>query len=184
MEDHRLRSTLGAQHVEYLRVGLAIVNHQRLAGSLGKVDMPGEGLALTGRLCTSFEFPGPVQIHSGLADGHHPRRRCQLLEFVAGRGGQAVGTGGMQTHGGENPLIPFGGRSSPARRIEVVGDGDHRQHADGLGAIDNGAHVCGSARAAGVEVGVGVDQWRQRHRGRRCRTLRTLSAHRNTIGWC
>ena len=32
------------------------------------------------------------------------------------------------------------------------------EHPDGLGAVEDGVHVVGVAGAAGVEVGVGVDQ--------------------------
>ena len=53
----------------------------------------------------------------------------------------------------------------PARGLEVVGDRDDGLDADRRGAVDDRAHVVGVGGAAGVEVGVRVDQRRQRLRG-------------------
>ena len=68
MEDHSRRCALGAQHVEHLGVGVAVVDHQRLAGALGEVDVPGEGVALGGRLGAAVQLARPVQVEAGLAD--------------------------------------------------------------------------------------------------------------------
>ena len=178
VEDHRLRGAFGAQHVEHFGVGVAVVDHQRLAGALGQVDMPGERFALVGRRRAPVQPSRPVQVNPRLADRHHPRVGGQPLEFGPRGVGQRVGTGGMQRHCGKDPIIGFGSRRGPAGRIQIVGDGHHCLHADRPGTVQDCAHIGTGARAAGIEVGVGVDQGGQRLRRWRCRTLGT---HRNTI---
>ena len=64
----------------------------------------------------------------------------------------------MQRHRRVHPRVPVGGLGDPARRVQVVGDGDDGLHADGRGAVHDRAHVVGVLRAARVEVGVRVDQ--------------------------
>ena len=90
----------------------------------------------------------------------------------------------MQGDGGVEPVVPSGCRADPARRVEVVGDGHHCRHPYRLGPIQDGTHLLGRPDTAGVQMGVRVDQRRQRLRGRWRLTLRTLAAHRHTLRLC
>ena len=90
----------------------------------------------------------------------------QPLDDGLGLVGERVGAGGVQRDGGINPRVGVGGFGDPASGLEIVGDGDDGLHADRLGPVDDRADALGVGGAAGVEVGVRVDQRCQRLRGR------------------
>ena len=81
-----------------------------------------------------------------------------------------------------DPRVGVGGFGDPASGLEIVGDGDDGLHADRLGPVDDRADALGVGGAAGIEVGVRVDQRCQRLR---CRRLLpsgwALVTHRHTI---
>ena len=143
--------------------------------------MPGEGLALALRGGAAVQPARPVQVHTGLTDGHHARLRRQLLDLGPRGVGQGVGPGGVQGHRGVDPVVPLGCLSDPPRRVEIVGDGHHRRYPHRRGPIQDGVHVPGRPDTARVQMGVRVDQRRQRFRGRWRLTLRTLATHRHTL---
>ena len=124
MEDHRLGRPLGPQHIEHFSVGVAVVDHQRLARPLGQLDMPGERFGLLGGIGTTLQPAGPVQVQPGLPDRHHPGVGGEPLDFGLGFFRQRVGPGRVQRHGGIDPVVPFGGLGHPSRRVEIVGDRD------------------------------------------------------------
>ena len=129
-----------------------------------------------------LELAGPVHVHARLADGHHPRMLRQPLDDGLGLVGERVGAGGVQRDGRVHPRVGVGGFGDPASGCEVVGDGDDGLHADRLGPVDDRADAVGVGGAAGVEVGVRVDQRCQRLRGRRLLPSGwALVTHRHTI---
>ena len=106
---------LGAQHVEHLGVGVAVVDHQRLAGALGQVDVPRERLALLGRArrsrpaCPASTCPCPV---SPIAT----TRGCAASRSISARAAsvERVGAGRVQRHRGVHPRVPVGGLRRPS----------------------------------------------------------------------
>ena len=141
MEDHRAGRALGREHVEHLGVGVAVVDHQRLAGALGEVDVPGEGVPLGGGLGAALQLARPVHVHAGLADRDDARVLGKPLDDGLGLLGERVGARRVQRDGGVDAGVPVGGLGHPACRLEVVGDGDDGLHADGRGAVDDRAHA-------------------------------------------
>ena len=139
--------------------------------------MPGEGLVLVGRLGAAVELARPVHVHAGLADRHHARMAGQPFDDGLGFVGERVGARRVQGDGGVHPGVGVGGLGHPARRCQVVGDGDDGLHADRRGAVDDRRTLCGVGGAAGVEVGVRVDQRDQRLRGGRRRALLSSRQH-------
>ena len=79
---------------------------------------------------------------------------------------ERVGAGRVQRDRRVDPRIPLGRLGGPAGGLQVVGDRDHRLDADGRGAVEDRADVVGVDGTARVEVGVRVDQRRQRLRQR------------------
>ena len=142
------------------------MDHQRLAGALGEVDVPGEGVPLGGGLGAALQPARPVHVHAGLADRDDARVLGKPLDDGLGLLGECVGARRVQRDGGVNAGVPVGGLGHPACGLEVVGDGDDGLHADRRGAIDDRRHALGVRRATGVEVGVRVDQRGERLRGR------------------
>ena len=164
---------LGAQHVEDLGVGVAVVDHQRLAGALGQVDVPRERLALLGRSAQPSSLPGQYMVHPGLPDRDHSRMGGEPLDLGLGLLGERIGARRVQRHRGVHPGIPVGRlvtHRAEARSSAMVTTAcdPHR-----LCAVQDRANVVGVDGTAGVEVGVRVDQRRQRLRGR-WRLARTL----------
>ncbi len=79
----RPRTRLG-QDRQDVRVRLAVVDHQRLPGPPGDLDVRAEPLALHGRV-----RPVAVVVEAGLADRHHPgrlRQRGELGQHLAPAG--------------------------------------------------------------------------------------------------
>ena len=76
MEDDLLGCALLAQDAQHVVVGVAVVDHQRLADPLGQVDVPAEVHLLVDRLGAV-----PVVVEARLADGDHPRVGRQPLEL-------------------------------------------------------------------------------------------------------
>jgi hypothetical protein len=111
----------------------------------------------------------------------------QPLDDGLGFLGERVGARRVQGDGGVDPRVPVGGLSDPACGLEVVGDGDDGLHADRRGAVHDRFHALGVRGAAGVEMGVRVDQGGEWLRGRRRGSPGGwwvhVSSHRNTIRW-
>ena len=84
--------------------------------------------------------------------------RRQPLELGPGVVGERVGARRVQRDRGVDARVPLGGPGRPPRRGQIVGDGDDGLHPDRLGPVQDRAHVVGVRGAAGVEVGVRVDQ--------------------------
>ena len=167
MEDHRLGCALGPQHVEYLGVGVAVVDHQRFAGALGEVDVPGERFLLGVELGAAVQLSRPVHVESGLADRDDAWVLGQPLDDGPGLLGQRVGARRVQRDGGVDPRVEVGGLGDPPGGLEVVSDSHDRLHADGRGPVHDRDDARGVGRTAGVQVGVRVDQRGQRLGGRR-----------------
>ena len=95
MEDDRLRRAFGAQHVEDLGIGIAVVDHQRFAGALGQVDVPGEGLTLLRRmlaiamLASLASFVGATWLTRSALEPVQAIAR-QAEEIEAGRTGHRI----------------------------------------------------------------------------------------------
>ena len=162
MEDNRGRRALGLQHIEHFGVGIAVVNHQRLARPLSQLDMPSKCLALDRGLRAALQSARPIQIQTGLPDGHDAGMCGQILQLRARAVGEITGTGGMERDGGVHPRITRGGRHRPAGRLEVIGHRDHTPHTYGLGVIDDGAHVLVRDGTACIQMGVRINEGRER----------------------
>lgn len=160
MKDHRVGSAFCPQHIEHLGVCLSVVDHQRLPNPLSQVYMPREGLPLHVRLRTTVQATWPIHIHTGFTDSHHPRMGCQFLDLGTGIIAECIRTGRVQRHRGVNPRLPVGGPGYPACGVQVVGDGDHRAHANRGGALNDRNYPVGVGGPARIEVGMGVNQGR------------------------
>ena len=106
----------------------------------------------------AVQLARPVHVHAGLADRDDARVLGQPLDDGLGLLGERVGARRVQRDGGVDAGVPVGGLRHPARGLEVVGDGDDGLHADRRGPVDDRRHARGIRGAAGVEVGVRVDQ--------------------------
>ena len=128
----------------------------------------------------AVELARPVHVHAGLADRDHARMLGQPLDDGLGLVGERVGPGGVQRDRGVDPRVPVGGLGDPARgrrgRRRWSRRPARRRPRPGRRSR---VMLVGVGGAAGVEVGVRVDQRGQRLRGGRCRTVR--AAHGHTI---
>ncbi|CPW72192.1 Uncharacterised protein [Mycobacteroides abscessus] len=175
MEDNRAGRALRLEHIEDVSVRITVVNHQRLARPLSQLDMPSKCLALNRRLRAPLQTTRPIQVQTGLPDRHHPGMSRQRLQFGTGLVGEVSRASGMQRHRGIDTWIGVRRRDRPPGRVQVVGDRDDSSHTDGLRMVDHGAHICCRDGAARVQMGVGVDERRER--------LRVGWAGTNAVGW-
>ncbi|GLE56032.1 hypothetical protein NJBCHELONAE_13400 [Mycobacteroides chelonae] len=86
----------------------------------------------------------------------------QIFQLRTRAVGEITGTGGMQRHGGVHPRITRGGRHRPPRRLKIIGHCHHTSHTYGLRAIDDGTHVLVRDGAACIQMGVRIDEGRER----------------------
>jgi len=115
VEHHPFRRALGLQDGQHVVVRVPVVDHQRLAGLLGYVNVRAEPVPLHLRGGVV-----PVVVEAGLADRAHLRQRGQLGDLgqylvpVRGRGGDRGRLVGVDRHGRVDALTGVGNVGRPA----------------------------------------------------------------------
>ncbi len=165
MEDHLLGCTFVVQDAQQVGVGLAVVDHQRLAEPFREIDVPAEALFLFGRLGAPVELPRPIEVEAGLPHRDAARVGGEFLDLGTGGVVEAVRAGGMDGDGSVDAVVPMRGPHGETCRLEIVGDGDDASDPHRGGTIDDRGRRRGVLGAARVEVRVGVDEGAQRLRG-------------------
>lgn len=172
MKDDPVRNPFCIQHIEYVGVGVAIMDHHRSIMVSGDREMSGEGVPLDGLI---INFPGTEVIQPGLADRPYVIIGCQPLDL--GQGpikiittmimSEPGGVVGVDRDTGDHTRPGPGGLHRPARALDVTADLDDPIDADLRGQLDRlGRRQVGTA-VGDVQVAVGVDdRSRQRFRQR------------------
>jgi hypothetical protein len=91
----------------------------------------------------------------------------QPLDDGLGLVGERVGAGGVQRDGAVDPWVGIDGIGDPTRGLEIVGDRHDGLHSHGFGPVDDRADAFGVGGTTGIQVGVRVDEGRERFRGGR-----------------
>ena len=178
VEDHFFGRTLGSEYVQYLGISVAVVDHQRLAGALGQVDVPRERLFLRRLVSAAVQLARPVHVHARLTDRDDARVLGQRFQSASGLVIEGIGAGRVQRDRGVDARVLVCGSDRPLGSFQVVRDGDYLLHADRFGTVHDLFDACRVGGATRVQMGVGIDQSRQRFGSRR---LLSFGAHLDTL---
>jgi len=141
-------------------VRVPVVDHQRLAGPLGDLDVLAEPPALhVGGGVVA------VVVQAGLADGDDPRQRGEGLDVSERLGRGRLGLVGMDGHGGMEPLVLARPPRRPARGFQVGADRDDADNARGPGRRHHFRYRQVDHVQVSVAVERGPGQRRRRARG-------------------
>ncbi len=125
------------EDTHHIGVGLAVVDHKRLARVRRQLRVPAQRLLLDLQRSGHLRLVlNPILIESGLPHGHALRVSNQSGEFGAGGIGKLRGAHGVDGASGPDVIEGLGRGESLAGLSEVIAHRDHARDARGSGAGD------------------------------------------------
>lgn len=186
MENNRARRTLLKQDVDDIFMRIAIVDDQRFAQALGKVDVEAEGALLrnmTRCICA-------VVVQPRFADSVYARGRGKLLDLGQGsvqRGltltlDESRRIVGMDGYTSNDGTVLLNEVHRPTRRRQIAANLHHSGHADGCGLLKGGngigLDITVQAAIVDVKVAMCINHWVEQ----RLRQLRRTPACTSHLG--